>query len=111
MFAGLRDYISAFAFHDTWTFDGAWQRRQPNSQPPWRVDSRLVYDDNRAECVLFGGSPISAPPFADTWLWDGVSWQNGNPPTSPPARSAPWSAFDRARGYTLLHGGTNATTS
>ena len=83
---------------DTWTGDGAsWVKRSPALSPSGRlgIPGRpfMVWDPNRGDLVLFGGS--SAPyglALGDTWSWNGRVWAHLAGPVlptpSPPTPSA-----------------------
>lgn len=60
----------------------------------------MAYDAAHRQVVLFSGDTIS-----DTWLWDGHTWHQAHPPTSPPARSAASMAYDAATRQVVLFGG------
>jgi len=38
--------------------------------------------------VLFGGQDFITPSLNDAWEWDGSSWSQKSPPTSPPLRGS-----------------------
>lgn len=77
-----------------------------------RVDPAMAFDSARQRVVLFGGHEgvgfIGDRVLADTWEWDGATWRNRLPPSSPPARRGHSMAFDRARQRVVLHGGIGA---
>ena len=50
---------------------GEWRPIAP--VPPPRRDSRLVYDSDRRQVVLFGGNDESGL-LTDTWEFDGTRW-------------------------------------
>ena len=45
-----------------------------------------AYDPIRAETVLFGGQD-GTQDRADTWRWNGTTWTQAAPATSPPQRA------------------------
>jgi hypothetical protein len=72
----------------------------------------MAFDQGRGRTVLFGGgnqSPWSSAVFADTWEYDGVTWAQVSPATSPPARFRSAMVFDDARARTVLFGGSDAS--
>src|SRR2546430_3824241 len=77
----------------TWIWHSKkWSKLGPATSPPPRTDAGMIYDEARRQVVLFGGQNAveSAPgqglaPLNDTWTWDGASWTNRKPATSPPA--------------------------
>ena len=64
----------------------------------------MAYDSQRGRVVLFGGYGDSGG-LADTWEWDGSTWVERTPATSPPARSGHAMAYDSQRGRVVLFGG------
>ena len=70
----------------------------------------MTFDSARAVMVLFGGhntTPMN--PLADTWEWDGTTWNERTPSTAPPARIGAAMAYDAARVVAVLFGGIAAT--
>lgn len=55
-------------------------------EPP-RRDSTLAYDPLHHVVLLFGGSieSVEGPPTNETWAWNGHSWKQLHPASSPPA--------------------------
>ncbi len=64
---------------DLWEWDGAtWMKHEPTAAPPPspRYWSGMTYDSARGRLVVFGGTEASAAlAAADTWLWDGATWE------------------------------------
>src|SRR5437773_7108391 len=63
---------------------------------------------------MFGGANTTyqgGTYFGDTWLFEGGSWTQINPPISPPARVDAASASDAADGYIVMFGGVGAGTN
>ncbi len=93
---------------DTWEWDGAnWNQRAPNLGPTRRSGAALAFDGIRQRTLLFGGlqeSPDSTS-AGDTWEWDGASWTQQAPATSPGARDGHAMAWDAARQRAVLFGG------
>lgn len=67
----------------------------------------MAYDAGRGVTVLFGGDDGSR--LNDTWEWDGSTWAERTPATSPSARRDPAMAYDAARGVTVLFGGDDGS--
>ncbi|HEX2069614.1 MAG TPA: Ig-like domain-containing protein [Actinomycetota bacterium] len=65
----------------------------------------MAYDSAREKTVLFSGDTDTNPPLADTWEWDGTTWTERSPATSPPARNLAAMAYDSTRGKTVLFSG------
>ncbi|MCA8948086.1 MAG: hypothetical protein KDE27_01205 [Planctomycetes bacterium] len=82
--------------------------RAPVTRPPDRFDHGLAYDERRQRTVLFGGTLPSGGLIADTWEFDGASWQRRTPALQPPARSRYLLGYDPSRGVTVLCGGNDA---
>ena len=93
---------------DTWT------QLSPSHAPPPRYGAAMAYDSTRHQVVLFGGEgPVTnvygpVPNLNDTWTWDGTTWTQRLPQSSPPARSGHSMAFDSDRGVVVLFGGFTA---
>jgi len=64
-----------------------------------------VYDEAMGESMLFGGLLASGAVDGDTWTWDGSSWTQRFPATSPPARLQHGMAYVAARQEVVLFGG------
>ena len=64
----------------------------------------MAYDAATGNVVLFGGFGDAA--LADTWAWDGTTWTNQAPATSPQAREDASMAYDATTGDMVLFGGT-----
>ena len=69
----------------------------------------MAYDSARGVVVLFGGSGNCGGACDDTWEWDGTTWTQRTPSTSPPFRWGHSMAYDSMRGVTILFGGRNFT--
>jgi hypothetical protein len=68
---GSSDYL-----HDTWTWkSGCWTELAPAHNPPGFVAIAAAYDPSRGVVVMYGGYWIAGSPRADTWLWNGIDWQ------------------------------------
>jgi hypothetical protein len=83
-----------------------WVERTPPSDPlAARHGHAMAYDAARGRVVLFGGAFGSTGFLADTWEWDGSSWIERTPATSPPARGFHAMVYDSARARVVLFGG------
>src|SRR5262249_12382183 len=65
-----------------------WMHAAPATTPPGRYDAGMAFDSARNRTVLFGGVDVNFNGLNDTWEWDGSTWTQLSPATSPPARSA-----------------------
>lgn len=103
MFGG-RDNLA-----DTWELDGTtWTERHPAVSPSGRYHAAMAYDAARGKVVMFGGAYASGGQSYDldeTWTWDGQTWEQLQPATSPPARRLAKMAYDAANDRIVLFGG------
>src|SRR5205823_770576 len=86
---------------ETWVWDGNWIQKTAG---PIRYHHAMAYDG--AQVVLFGGKTYG-PFFGDTWAWDGSTWTQQSPATSPAAREAHAMAYDPSHAQVVLFGGDN----
>lgn len=103
---------SPFLSNETWTWDGrSWTQQHPALSPAPRQDAAMAYDANNQVVVLFGGQtdPAQAalPQLNDTWVWDGVNWQQRHSAGSPSPRVFASMAYDGARKLVVLFGGSS----
>jgi hypothetical protein len=97
----------------TWEWDGSAWTMVAATGPRGRVVSDVAYDRLRQRTVLFGGLDNTVSPFeffADTWEWDGTSWELRHPDTSPGPRGGHELVYDSVRDRVVLYGGTDETT-
>jgi hypothetical protein len=90
-------YWAVPGLDQTWTWDGVeWKQLAPSRAPSPRSSHAMTWDPNRRRVVLFGGlnDDTAAPVLADTWEWDGVTWELRTPTQSPPASATHRMAFD-----------------
>ena len=107
LFGGLNGR-STRPLYTTWTWDGTtWTQRHPAAHPPARFDASMAYDAATGNVVLFGGGSNDGGccKLGGTWVWDGTTWTQRHPATSPPARSLASMAYDAATGNVVLFGG------
>jgi hypothetical protein len=100
-------------FGDTWEWNGrakTWTQQFPAASPSPR-DAPLAYDAITKTVVLFagdnGGGDCCRIFYDDTWTWDGVTWTQQFPATSPSARTAHSIAYDNSLGQVVVFGGTS----
>ncbi len=68
---------------------------------PARIGAGLGYDGQRV--ILFGGAPPSGATLNETWAYDGASWAQLTPSTSPPPNLyRPLLVEDRLRGILVM---------
>jgi len=93
---------------DTWTWNGAtWTKQAPAVHPFARFGGAMAYDAATGTVVLFGGYGYGKADifFGDTWTWNGTTWTEQHPATSPPGRWGAAMAYDAATGTVVLFGG------
>jgi hypothetical protein len=77
-----------------------------SSGPSARIEASMTYDSNHKVTILFGGmDSASGDALSDTWEWNGTTWTQKSPSTSPPARFGAAFAYDSARQVAVLFGG------
>ena len=69
----------------------------------------MVNDPATGNVVLFGGITTGNAKLADTWTWNGSTWTQQSPATSPSARYSTSMAYDSATGNVVLFGGFDST--
>jgi large repetitive protein len=79
------------------------------SGPASRTDTAMVYDSLHHQVLLFGGLSSTAVTTNDTWVWDGNSWTQLYPVTSPPVRGGHALAYDSVRQQVVLFGGYDSS--
>lgn len=90
----------------TWEYDGVgWTRRSSALAPIDRQDAGMAYDPVSGACVLFGG--FRGGLLADTWRWDGATWQQLQPAHVPPSNFEQHLATDWLRSRVVLVTGSS----
>jgi hypothetical protein len=91
---------------DTWLYaDRDWTSQKSWwSRPAPRCGHALAYDATVGTAVLFGGIGKNNRTLADTWLFDGSSWQQIHG-VGPPGRRYAAFAYDPSLQGCVLHGG------
>lgn len=105
---GFESFFDTRILGNQSTINSSWVERLPIASPPARQGPGIAYDGQRQETVLFGGviNTLGGGAFTnDTWVWDGNSWIQRFPTTSPPARKFHSMAYDPIRQKILLFGG------
>jgi hypothetical protein len=71
----------------------------------------MAYDPATSTTVLFGGDVGNlSQPIGGTWTWDGSTWTQQAPATSPSVRDLAAMAYDAATGTIVLFGGFGKTS-
>ncbi len=103
--ANLGSYLS-----DTYTWDGTdWTLEAPGASPTGRHSSAMATDPVTGHVIIFGGRTGDHPvtPSSDTWTYDGVTWTNLAPATTPTAREFHCMALHSSSGRVVMFGGGN----
>jgi hypothetical protein len=96
---------------DTWELHGRkWSRIRTSEAPPARHRGAMVYLNNPAQTLLFGGQGQANELLGDAWTYAGRRWERVRPgAVTPPARCGHCMAFDEQAGVAVLFGGVGAT--
>ena len=112
VFVGLNLDADGTPVMETWTWDtspNGWRMQTPAVSPTPRIGASLVYDAAHRQVLLFGGRAgdvrNKGALLNDAWLWDGTTWSQATPASSPPARRSTSLAYDAARQQVVLFGG------
>lgn len=81
MFGGRLDNSQELA--DLWRFDGSWTEVVTANGPAPRRDAAMAWSPVDQAFLLHGGRSGTTTVFDDTWLWNGVAWQQRIPSTTP----------------------------
>lgn len=110
---------------ETFTWDGVnWTQRavsvnNPPGTPPWSLQAWQISEDPATNATVMLASDLTNSGHAftgtcSTWIWDGTSWRQQHPTTTPPCELTPSEqgragaamAYDAALGKVVLFGGT-----
>lgn len=92
------------------TLSAQWVPLSPTTPPGARAGAGMASDPSTNSLLLFGGvgGPSGFTLFNDTWRFDGTTWTQLFPATSPTAKFYTDLVHDSARGVYVMYGG-NAT--
>ena len=110
LYGGWTSLFSIGSGNDqTWEFDGtAWTQASPTNTPGGLWKHAMSYDVLRGVTVLFGGSTNGLPGATDgTFEYDGTTWTQRSPSTSPGWREQHAMCFHTNLGATVMFGGFN----
>lgn len=103
------------ALNDTWVWNGStWSQAITGvgcpaacpTSPPARITASLAYFGATGTALLFGGQKYNGiGVLNDTWTWNGSTWSQQSPVTSPSGRYAAGLAYDDATSTLVLFGG------
>ncbi len=83
-----------------------WVQISPATNPAARYDYAMAYDSARQKTVMFGGmNSDQMSSRNDTWEYNGTTWTQISPATSPSIRWSPAMVYDSARAKTVMFGG------
>jgi hypothetical protein len=89
-----------------------WQPIKVDRTPLPKNYAAVAYDTARNRAVMFGGAlGWTGKNYLDdgtTWEWDGTTWRQASPQTSPSARMWTAMAYDEKRKVSILYGGRDA---
>jgi hypothetical protein len=114
LFGGLGNNLNPLG--DTWVWKGAgWSNVTTAHGPPARLGASMAYDAASGRLVLFGGVETirglgGGGELNDTWTWNGTSWTELHPASSPAARAYASMAYDAATSQLVLYGGEDPNT-
>jgi hypothetical protein len=99
----------------TWTWNGTtWTHvASPAASPPVVFGAAMAYDAANGTVVVNDVAVVGTgeDQVAETWTWDGTTWTQQAPATSPPARFGAYMAYDAATGTVVLFGGSDVNTN
>ena len=107
LFGGL-DQSNNF-LNDTWTWNGStWSQLSLATSPSARYLASMAFDSSTGQMLLFGGTTGLSGTLTldDTWTWNGSTWIQLSPATSPGARYSASMAFNPSTSQMVLTGGT-----
>jgi hypothetical protein len=99
----------------TWLYrfqENRWLPLALETQPPPRMNTRLVCDTKNQQLVLFGGDAQSHY-LADTWIFDlkTRTWRQSKAASGPEARAGHFTVYDPETGWVIIGGGYNQKIS
>jgi hypothetical protein len=101
---------------DTWVWKGSgWADVTPAHGPSARLGASMAYDAASGQLVLFGGVETERGlggngELNDTWTWNGTTWTELHPASSPSARAYASMAYDATTSQLVLFGGEDPNT-
>jgi hypothetical protein len=113
LFGGRRDSWAPYNISaQTWEFAlGNWTAIAPTQSPPARVDAAMAFHPVLNQVLLFGGEDANGNGLGDTWLYDGVTWNQVNTAGPAPAPRTQGKLVPLiTRGVCALFGGRDPLT-
>ncbi|HEU0006941.1 MAG TPA: kelch repeat-containing protein [Terriglobia bacterium] len=95
----------------TWLYrfqENRWLPLALETEPPPRMNTRMVCDTKNQQLVLFGGDAQSHY-LADTWIFDlkTRAWRPSKAASGPEARAGHFTVYDPETGWVIIGGGYN----
>ena len=98
------------ASNETWSYDGAtWSQLNPAPAPTAKAGHEMVYDIVRGVVLMYGGlntSFFGGPSVDQTWEWNGTTWTQVFPSTTPGGLGNHGMSYDVVRNRVVLYGGS-----
>jgi cysteine-rich repeat protein len=95
---------------DTWVLSDLFWKQAATTGPPKATTPGIVYDEKRHQIVQFGGLS-SGLPTAQTWIFDGTTWMQRTPASSPPPRANGQLVYDTEHSTVLAFACQNTSLS
>ncbi|MBP8299119.1 MAG: hypothetical protein KA020_02040 [Planctomycetes bacterium] len=106
LFGGTAGFSTS---NETWSFDGTtWAQLAPTASPTGKTGMELVHDLVRGVTVMYGSlntSPFGGASVDQTWEFDGTTWTQVFPVTTPGGLGNYGACFDIVRNRTVIYGG------
>lgn len=97
--------------NETWAYDGSnWQQLSPTASPNGHTGIDMVHDPVRGVTLMYGGMSTSffgGPSVDQTWEFDGTTWTQVFPVTTPGGLGNYGMAYDLVRQRVVLFGGSS----
>lgn len=107
LFGGTAGFSTS---NQTWAFNGLnWAQLTPTASPTGKTGMQLVHDPVRGVFVMYGSSntsPFGGPSVNQTWEFDGTTWTQVFPATTPGGLGNYGACYDSVRGRVVIYGGT-----
>lgn len=110
LFGGSTGFTSS---NQTWSYNGStWTQLTPTASPTAKAGIELVYDAARGVVVMYGGvntSPFGGASVDQTWEFNGTTWTQAFPVTTPGGLGNYGASYDLVRSRVVIYGGTDNT--
>jgi hypothetical protein len=98
-------------YTSTWLYEcsrSLWRPLGARTEPPPRMNTRLVCDTKNKVLVMFGGDGQSQY-LADTWIYEtrARQWRQSKAAAGPPPRAGHFTVYDPGTGWIIIGGGYN----